>query len=48
MDFDETMGLAVDALEACVMVLELARSGWKVREKVEGCCAKVSRGDYAT
>jgi hypothetical protein len=47
-DFDETMGLAVDALEACVMVLELARSGWKVREKVEGCCAKVSRDGYAT
>jgi hypothetical protein len=47
-DFDETMGLAVDALEGCVMVLESARSGWKVREKVGGCCAKVSRDVYAT
>jgi hypothetical protein len=47
-DSDETMGLAVDALEGYAVVLELARSGWKVREKVEGCCAKVSRDGYAT
>ena len=48
MDFDEKMGWVVDALEGYVMVLELARSGWKEREKVEGCCVKVSRDVYAT
>ena len=48
MDFDETMGSAVDALEGYAVVLELARSGWKEREKVRGCCAKVSRDVYAT
>jgi hypothetical protein len=47
-DSDETMEWAVDALAGYVMVLELARSGWKVKEKVEGCCEKVSRDVYAT
>jgi len=42
------MEWVVDALEGYVVVLELARSGWKEREKVEGCCAKVSRDVYAT
>lgn len=48
MDSGETMEWAVDELEGCVVVLGLARSGWKAREKVEGYCAKVSRDVYAT
>ena len=47
-DFVEMMGSAVDAPEGYEVVPELARSGWKVRERVEGCYAKVSRDVYAT
>jgi len=42
------MASAVDALEGYGVVQELARSGWTVIERVEGCCAKVSRDVYAT
>jgi hypothetical protein len=48
MDSDGTMESAADALEGYVVVLELARSGWKEREKVREYCAKVSRDGYAT
>jgi hypothetical protein len=43
-----TMEWVVDVREGYEGVLELVRSGWKVRERAGGCCAKVSRDVYAT
>lgn len=43
-----TMEWAVDVRGGYEGVPELVRSGWKVREREEGCCVKVSRDVYAT
>jgi hypothetical protein len=42
------IGDVVDAQVACAEVLELARSGWMVKEKAKGSCARESRDVYAT
>lgn len=47
-DSDVTMGLVVNGLEVYGEVLELVRSGWKVKERGGEYCEKVSRDVYAT
>lgn len=42
------MGLVVNGLEVYGEVLELVRSGWKVKERGGEYCEKVSRDVYAT